>query len=521
MEVESRAKPRGRSPWTSVVASPPEPIGSSYRSMLTNEAELLPAAIDLVPGGHRAGEGGGRARAQRFDDQGQVAAAELGGAARIAQADRGQLLEENRDVGRLDTGAKDARGFGAIEQLQIERLRARGLAVERLARPERARESQDVRVGVGVDDAAHEGHVNRPLLTGVSERLLRLRDIALEALEADAPEERVLAAVAAVEAADPDRRAPRDQGHRRLGVGEEDLARRIEDAPIVGASLGLPARRRRRASLHRGCRITHLATAGHMDQAPGGTNAPFGAACSKMAIALSLVGEERRHERHGGGYAEGRRKTDPIGPDKADSKQSHASARDDAVGEGDHACGGRQQGDEGTGPEPRLHALLRPATGLDQEIGSGFRSERAVVDANPGDALQRLLVLDTGVYETSDSEDAENEHCWQQCKGERPEHFPGPRRESHRNERARERVDVQRSPSGRFSDRCARIRLEHVVFGDQRRHKCRVPFLFVHQVVSPPLTKTSSTAVSPTRRSESGSRRYRGRRTAAGPDPRW
>src|SRR5450432_4027743 len=105
---------------------------------------------------------------------------------------------------------------------------------------------------------------------------------------------------------------------------------------------------------------------------------------------------------------------------------------------------------------------------LGGEVTGGIGRERAVVATNASDSPQGFLVLDTSVDETNDRENAENEHCGQHCGGERSKGFGGARYEPYGHERARKRIDVERTPSGRFADRGARSRLKHIVLGDQR-----------------------------------------------------
>src|SRR5450432_3559781 len=93
---------------------------------------------------------------------------------------------------------------------------------------------------------------------------------------------------------------------------------------------------------------------------------------TKGCVSVSLVGEEDGHERHGERCTQGQCKTAPIAAEKAGKKPGHTGSRDDVVGEGDHACGGGQVRDEGTGPEFGSRVRFRPATILGGEVTGGF-----------------------------------------------------------------------------------------------------------------------------------------------------
>ena len=92
-----------------------------------------------------------------------------------------------------------------------------------------------------------------------------------------------------------------------------------------------------------------------------------------------------------------------------------------------------------------------------------------------GDASEEVHVLDAGVDKTHGGEQSEREQCGKNGGGKEPKRLRELRHESHGDEGARERKDVKGSPRRGFGDRGARRRLEHEVFGDQRRHERRLP----------------------------------------------
>ena len=71
--------------------------------------------------------------------QRQVTVTQLAGALRIAELDRRQLLEDERDVVDMQVGAQRARGFGPPEQALVEPLCALGFRGQLLGRPKRPR----------------------------------------------------------------------------------------------------------------------------------------------------------------------------------------------------------------------------------------------------------------------------------------------------------------------------------------------------------------------------------------------
>jgi len=110
------------------------------------------------------------------------------------------------------------------------------------------------------------------------------------------------------------------------------------------------------------------------------------------AVPPPLVGEEDGHENDSGRDAEAHGETNPIAAEHAVHKQRHARACDDAVDEGDHACGSGQERDERAGPARRCRAPLRPSSTLGGEVHGGFRRKRTVVRANARDAPEELLI---------------------------------------------------------------------------------------------------------------------------------
>jgi len=105
-------------------------------------------------------------------------------------------------------------------------------------------------VGAGGDDAAQVLDVRVPRLVVGGEGPLDLGDVDLLALPAQGAQQFFLAVVPVVQRPDAD---PRPLGHRRDGgggVGQEDLARRLEDRFVVLRCLGLPPAERGRLCFH-------------------------------------------------------------------------------------------------------------------------------------------------------------------------------------------------------------------------------------------------------------------------------
>ena len=95
------------------------------------------------------------------------------------------------------------------------------------------------REDVGIEDSLHEGRERRPCVALVGDRNLGLVEVPVEAVACQLAEQVLLARVAAIQRPDPDA-GPR--GHcrnGRVGVLEEDLPGRLEDARVVAARLSL------------------------------------------------------------------------------------------------------------------------------------------------------------------------------------------------------------------------------------------------------------------------------------------
>src|SRR4051794_31005977 len=69
-----------------------------------------------------------------------------------------------------------------------------------------------------------------------------------------------------------------------------------------------------------------------------------------QAVPPSLEGEECGHEDQGCGNAEPQCETGLVADEEVAREQSDASAGDDAVDEGDHACGGGDESDQRSEP---------------------------------------------------------------------------------------------------------------------------------------------------------------------------
>ncbi len=172
-------------------------------------------------------------------EQGEVASSELAGPPLVAKAERRNLFEDERQVVDLDVGAKPALGLRPPEEPGVEVLgtnRIRHQVVRRRERPGQVdRDGEDV----GIEDSLHEGRERRPCVALVRDRNLGFVEVPVEAVACQLAEQVLLARVAAIERPDPDAGSRGHCRYGRVGVLEEDLARRLEDARVVAARLSL------------------------------------------------------------------------------------------------------------------------------------------------------------------------------------------------------------------------------------------------------------------------------------------
>jgi hypothetical protein len=97
---------------------------------------------------------------------------------------------------------------------------------------------------VGVDGAAHEGGERLPRVALVVDAVLGEVDVGLEPDRAQAPDQVVLAGVAAVQRAHAHAGGLGDGGHGGAGVGQEHRPGGGEDRLVVAGRLGLAAAQR-------------------------------------------------------------------------------------------------------------------------------------------------------------------------------------------------------------------------------------------------------------------------------------
>src|SRR5947209_16325946 len=162
---------------------------------------------------------------------------QLEGSGSVTKCDGRQLFEHEGDI--VDGGVRTERPGGscALEQALIELLRVCSLEIEVLGRLEGARQPQCQCATVRVHRTAHEDGKCLPRIALIVQRRFHRRDVARQTIGTETAQEVLLACVPAVQRADADSGSLSHRRNRRLGICDEDLARRFQDALIVASCL--------------------------------------------------------------------------------------------------------------------------------------------------------------------------------------------------------------------------------------------------------------------------------------------
>ena len=171
--------------------------------------------------------------------QGEVAPSELTRPPLVAKSERRDLFEDQRQVVDLDVRPQSPFGLGSLDKARVEVLRTRGIGHQVVRWRERPGEVDRDREDVGIEDSLHEGRERRPCVALVGDGNLCLDEVPTEAVARQLTEQVLFARVPAIQRADPDTGARGHGRNGRLGVLEEDLPGRLEDARVVAAGLPL------------------------------------------------------------------------------------------------------------------------------------------------------------------------------------------------------------------------------------------------------------------------------------------
>src|SRR5215211_5503484 len=160
------------------ISPPSQPRATLLLGLLVCGRALgRPALTDLLPARRGTRHPRPRRGAERVEEQGQVAAAELPSPLLVVHPYSRQLLEQQGYVVDLDIEADGTRSSDALEQTHIQLLRPPALAVEILCGLEGPGQAQRQRVGVGVHHAAHEAGESVPSVALIGQGFLHGGDV--------------------------------------------------------------------------------------------------------------------------------------------------------------------------------------------------------------------------------------------------------------------------------------------------------------------------------------------------------